>query len=127
MISSPEFFSSAGGDNTGWVTELYRRLLNREPEQSGLDFWVGRVSSGELTREQVVLGFVRSDENFISLVDGWHRQYLGRPASAVESDDYVGQLRDGASQRTIQIQIIDTLEYRNTPPRPAAGTIARLP
>src|SRR2546430_16367367 len=65
-----------------------------------------------------VLGFVRSDENFRLLVQGWFLQYLKRPATTQDQDIFVAQLRNGASQRDIQIELLNTAEYANNPPRP---------
>ncbi|MEX2558820.1 MAG: Ig-like domain-containing protein [Pirellulales bacterium] len=126
MIGSPEFFQSSGGTNTGWVTQLYRRLLGREPEQSGRQFWVDALDQGRMTRQQVVLGFVRSDENFRNLITGWFNQYLGRQPLSTELTNLVGRMGSGASHREVQLGIIDSDEYRNTPPPPLAGTARRL-
>lgn len=126
IISSAEFYASAGGTNSGWVTELYQRLLGRAPDQGGLNHWVGELNAGRLTRPQVVLGFVQSAENFRLLTRGWFQQYLGRAPSQQEEDARVSQLQSGVSQRTVQIQLLDSLEYRNTPPQPAAGVALRV-
>ncbi|MDZ4780852.1 MAG: DUF4214 domain-containing protein, partial [Planctomycetia bacterium] len=115
IIASAEFFASAGGTNTLWVTELYRRLLGREPDAAGLDYWTTRLSSGQLSRQQVVFGFTRSDENFRNLITGWYQQYLGRTPTAEELNTRVDRMRNGATQRTIQIELIDSPEYRLTP------------
>ena len=126
IISSPEFFRSAGGTNHGWVTELYRRLLGRDPDGGGLDYWTGQLEQELRTRPAVVLGFVRSPENFRNLVRGWHGQYLNRAPTAQEENAFVAQLLAGASQRSIQIQILDGAEYFNTPPPPPAGAARRV-
>lgn len=122
IISSPEFFRSAGGTNAAWTTELYRRLLGRDPDSQGLAYWTVQLDSGAMSRPQVVLGFVRSTENFHLLVRGWYSQYLGRSPSASEENAWVGQLQHGASQRSVQIQLLNSPEYRTTPTQPAAGT-----
>lgn len=126
MISSAEFYQSAGGTNVGWTTALYQRLLGRTPDEGGLNYWVSNLDQHKMTQQQVVLGFVRSNENFKNLIAGWHAQYLSRAPSAQELDDYVAQMRAGASHRQIQLSLIDSDEYRNTPPAPAAGTAVRL-
>ncbi|MEX2502508.1 MAG: DUF4214 domain-containing protein [Trueperaceae bacterium] len=126
IISSPEFFASAGGTNRLWATELYRRLLLREPDNQGLAFWSGELDAGRRSRPDVVLGFIRSPENFRNLVQGWFAQYLARQAAASEESFFVGQLRSGVSPRSIQIQILDSTEYRNSPPPPPAGSAARV-
>ena len=132
MLGSPEFYASAGQDhpdlspNAAWATALYERLLNREPDASGLQFWASNLDNGAMTRQQVVLGFVRSDENFLNLTTGFFEEYLSRLPSADELNLYVNQFRAGATQRDIQLAIINLPEYANTPPPPADGTVERI-
>ncbi|MGH7193100.1 MAG: DUF4214 domain-containing protein, partial [Candidatus Saccharimonadales bacterium] len=126
MISSPEFYGEAGNTNTGWVEALYDRLLGRPADAQGLQYWSGKLNSGAMTRPQVVLGFEQSHENFVNTVAGFYQQYLNRQPTAGESANYVGQLEGGTSQAQIQIELINTDEYRNSPPPPAAGTVNRL-
>lgn len=42
VYGSPELRSS-GPDDAAYVTELYRRLLHREPDPSEIPFWVGQL------------------------------------------------------------------------------------
>jgi hypothetical protein len=126
IVSSPEFFRSAGSTNSGWVAEVYRRLLHREAESSGLQYWTGLLNDNLQTRSGVILGFEDSPEDFHNLVKGWYIQYLDRAATTSEEDQFVAEMRNGSTQRTVQIQILDSAEYRNTPPPPSAGTAKRL-
>jgi hypothetical protein len=125
IVSSPEFFRSSGGTNAGWVTELYRRLLGREPEPDGFSSWNTALDNG-LARPQVVLGFISSAENSRNLVRGWYRQYLKREGMTPEVEFFVDQLQNGKSQQSVEIQLIDSPEYLNSPPPPAAGTACRV-
>lgn len=126
IAGSNEFFASASATHVGWVTELYRRLLGREPEPAGLAYWVDLLDRGATTREQVVLGFVRSEENHRNLVAAWYWQYLGREPDADGLAWWVAQLRGGASQRHIQSALIESAEYRGVPAAPGAGSALRL-
>ena len=129
MIGSPEFYASAGqarpdlSPNAAWVTALYERLLNRAPDAQGLQYWTSNLDAGTMTRQQVVLGFVRSPENFANLTTAFFQEYLLRQPSAAELNQYVGQFEAGATQSDIQVAIINLPEYANTPPAPAAGTV----
>jgi hypothetical protein len=41
FYSSPEYYSGlGGGSDTTWVTDLYRAILDRQPDPGGLAFWV---------------------------------------------------------------------------------------
>ncbi|HEV7224159.1 MAG TPA: Ig-like domain-containing protein, partial [Pirellulales bacterium] len=126
MISSPEFFQSAGGTNGAWVQALYQRLLNRPADAHGLAFWENKLDLQLETPQQVAFGFTQSDENFANLITGFYQQYLQRTPSSTELDTFVRQMRAGAAQRQIQIETIDTNEYRNTPPPPASGSALRF-
>lgn len=126
IAASAEFFASAGGSHTGWVTELYRRLLTREPEPAGLAYWVDLLDRSAASRQQVVLGFVQSDENYGNLVAAWYRQYLQRDADPDGLAWWVAQLRAGATQRQVQMALIESAEYRSVPSLPPAQTAVRL-
>ncbi|HEV3342390.1 MAG TPA: DUF4214 domain-containing protein, partial [Pirellulales bacterium] len=128
MISSPEFFAQAGlqhptdSPNQAWVRTLYERLLNREPDTQGLDFWTNKLNTGAMTRPQVVLGFETSPEAYGNDVTSFYQLYLNRNPSPAEQATYVNQLLNGSTQAAVQIEIINTTEYQNNPPLPATGT-----
>ena len=63
FISSPEFNSRYGSlDNAQFVTQLYRNVLGRAPDASGLAFHVQRLGAGT-GRRDVLIGFSESPEN----------------------------------------------------------------
>ena len=114
IISSPEFYQSAGGSDAGWVGELYQRLLGRAASPVEIQYWTDRLSQGA-DRTQVVFGFLRSDESFRNLALAWYGQYLNRRPTQEEMAGVVAAMRSGATQRDIQMQIFDTDEYRRVP------------
>jgi hypothetical protein len=126
MISSPEFFFQAGGTVESWLNQVYRRLLGREADQAGVQYWAKWINSGRMTLSQIVLnGFESSPEYYGNLVDGFFHEYLNHNPNDAELHEYVIQLQSGASQRDIQIELINLPEYRNTPPIPADGEVGR--
>ncbi len=64
MLSSEEFFLSAGGTNRGFVASLYRTLLNRPPEPAGWDYWSALMADG-VSRRAVANEFLRSSEGLL--------------------------------------------------------------
>jgi hypothetical protein len=63
FITSPEFREKYGSlDDVQFVTQLYRNVLNREPEQSGLNAWVDGLRGG-LDRTDVVVEISESPEH----------------------------------------------------------------
>lgn len=45
-----------------FVIRMYETFLNRDPEEDGLNDWVGRLERGEVTRDTLVYGFTNSPE-----------------------------------------------------------------
>lgn len=74
FIQSDEFKQTYGEnvDDTTFVTLLYQNVLNRGPDQAGLDGWRTQLASGQSDRSQVLFGFSESAENkeaVASLID----------------------------------------------------------
>ncbi|MFC3687192.1 polysaccharide deacetylase family protein [Aquipuribacter hungaricus] len=109
LLGSHEFYLRAGGNDEAFVSDLYRKVLGRDVEPSGLQGWVGVVRSQG--RRAAVLGVWDSHEATARRVDDLYCDLLGRhaepaglagwtAAAQVEGDDWV---RD---------QLIRSLEYR---------------
>jgi len=58
----PEFLDRIGDDLTAWLTALYRMALNREPDPTGLMHHVDLITSGAMTREELLDGFLATPE-----------------------------------------------------------------
>lgn len=63
FADSPEFKELNGAlYNAGFITQLYRNVLLREPDQDGLTYWLTQMQSG-MTRGTLLLRFSESPEN----------------------------------------------------------------
>jgi hypothetical protein len=63
FTGSPEFQQKYGSlDDTAFVQQLYRNVLDREGEASGVEGWKGALGTG-MSRADVVLGFSESPEH----------------------------------------------------------------
>ncbi len=70
FVNSPEFAQKYGSNtptNTAFVTALYNNVLNRDPDQGGLDYWTSALDNGA-TRAQLLVGFSESQENMTTLI-----------------------------------------------------------
>jgi hypothetical protein len=56
--TSSESNTLYSGDNKAFVKAIYFNLLNRAPDQAGLDFWSGAIDSGGLTRANASLSIM---------------------------------------------------------------------
>jgi hypothetical protein len=64
FVNSAEFQTHYGPlDNTDFVTQLYENALHRAPDAAGLYFWTNQLTTNNMTRAQVVLGFSDSNEH----------------------------------------------------------------
>lgn len=63
FYESPEFTAKYGAlDDEAYVRQLYRNVLGREGEQSGIEFWTGRLAAGA-ARANIMAGFAEAPEN----------------------------------------------------------------
>lgn len=57
-----EEYTAKGIPNRGYICDLYRGLLGRSPDDQGYHYWLSRLDSKQMTREEVLKGFVSSTE-----------------------------------------------------------------
>lgn len=63
MSQSPEFLALYGDtSNDRFVNALYMNVLDREPDPSGFEFWVGGIETGTFDRLWVLRHFAASSE-----------------------------------------------------------------
>lgn len=68
FIASPEFQATYGNvNNSQFVTLLYQNVLDRAPEEAGLQYHINRLESG-VSRADVLLGFSESPENKANVI-----------------------------------------------------------
>ncbi|WP_328986172.1 DUF4214 domain-containing protein [Thiorhodovibrio winogradskyi] len=64
FVASTEFAQRYGSNLTDadFVSQLYRNMLGREPEEGGLDFWTEQLAAGR-SRGEILTDFAFSPEN----------------------------------------------------------------
>ncbi|SMD08805.1 protein of unknown function [Fulvimarina manganoxydans] len=66
FVASDEFqtaYARIIDDAVAFVTELYRNILDRDPEDAGLTFWANAYSSGQIDVAGALSGLALSEEN----------------------------------------------------------------
>src|SRR5262249_20972797 len=103
---------------TDQVVALYERYLNRAPDPTGEQNWVGLLLAGG-TLEQVAEGLVSSQEYFQDhgstnqgYVNGLYHDVLGRAGSPTEVNAWVVALDGGTSRDQVAIDFLTSTEYR---------------
>ncbi len=71
FTNSPEFITKYGPlSNTQFVTQLYANVLDRTPDQAGLNDWLSQLNQGQ-TREHILVGFAESNEAIMNASVGF--------------------------------------------------------
>jgi hypothetical protein len=109
IIGSAEYYQHAGGTDAAWVTALYQNILGRDPDAGGLEFWVQYIQAH--SKQQVVLGFVTSDEYRLALIAQWYSTYLDREVDEEGAAYWLAQMRGGTSQDAVQAALLSSQEY----------------
>jgi hypothetical protein len=92
FYASDEYYARlGGGTNSSWVSDLYKKLLHRSPDNGGLSYWVGETT--RVGRSGVALEFVQSPETRITRVDALYVRLLGRAPDAAGEAYWAGRIR----------------------------------
>jgi hypothetical protein len=107
--------SSPTGDAADeFVRRLYRNVLGRKVETSGLDFWGSqlRAANGALEgRTAVVTGIWESLEHRGLQVDHFYATFFGRSADREGRSYWSAQLQGGVSETDVALQLVSSAEY----------------
>jgi len=99
------------------VTDLYRTILGRDPDQGGANFFFSLLKGG-LSHQSAKAIMFASDEYFTVFGGGTNQGFLnalygdqvGRAVDSVGSQVFGGQLNGGARRDAVAIQVINSFE-----------------
>jgi hypothetical protein len=110
FYSSAEYFTGiGGGTNTTWVTDLYHKILLRDPD-SGLSFWVG--VAGTKGRLAVSLPFFQSAESLNTRVKAGFEKFLNREPDSGGLTFWSGQIKT-KGDLALAVSLAGSTEYLN--------------
>lgn len=114
FYASPEYYSTTGGNtDRSWVTDLYVKLLKRQPDAAGLDGWTGALSRG-MPRDELAFGFYQSSESLSVRIDGLYRKFLLRGAEPAGVQSWTPFVR-GQGDLSLAAALAASIEYQNRP------------
>jgi hypothetical protein len=126
ILASQEFFDDSSDTNTGYITLLYQRVLQRPAESDGLTYWLGLMSPPTSeTRLQIASQFYDTHEKHVDLVDFLFGEYFQGVTPLPNATPYVTDLDQGQTETQVEKAIIDSSAYSSNPSEPAAGTVGR--
>lgn len=72
FIDQPETVAAypEGTSNTVFAETVFNNVLGRTPDQAGLDFWVGVLDAGDVTRDQFILEVLRGAKSELKPEEG---------------------------------------------------------
>jgi hypothetical protein len=132
ILSSPEFFNDAVSlygtvmpdHNEDFVRLLYQRALDRSSDNTGLLYWTQKLDALQIAPIQAAAAFYGSHEDHVDLVNFLYGEYFnGATPTAAEAAPYVADLDTGQTETQVELAMIDSAPYQNTPPEPAAGSV----
>jgi hypothetical protein len=119
FASSAEFTLRYGSvSNDQFVTLAYQNVLGRAPDTAGYNHWLNLLTTNQMTRGQVMLGFSESQEfrnssyNEVAVT----MAYVGllrRSPDPVGYLSWLSGLDGGSSVTALLAGFIDSQEYRN--------------
>jgi hypothetical protein len=116
-LASEEWNSRFGSyNNTEFVNKLYRDMLHREPDQLGLEYWIGVLGNGALTRAEVILAFCDCPEYGTANSEQklTYQLYIGLLGRMPDSEGYaywVNQLQTGTPRENVIDAFLSCPEY----------------
>ena len=102
--------TEAATANQRLVSEMYRDLLGRKVDATGLAAWAGLLDSG-VSRTQVALDIMASGEYLKRVVDELYLKYLQRPADPTGEAMFVSDLQMGVTIEQVIAAIAGSPEY----------------
>jgi LCP family protein required for cell wall assembly len=115
------FPASIGGGSAeqiqSFVTRFYVQCLGRQPDEDGLNEWVGRLMNGSKTGADVAEGFVfskefleqqHSNEEFVTIL---YRAFFNREPDANGYSAWLGRLSGGMTRESVLDGFLKSKEF----------------
>jgi hypothetical protein len=111
VLSSQEYFQRQSGSTiAGFVTSLYRDVLHRAPDLTGLSAFSQAVSNG-VPRTAIAAAFLNSPEYHSDLAASFYPRFLARVADPGGLNFFAGVLQSGIRDETVIAAMMSSPEY----------------
>ncbi|WP_434311563.1 DUF4214 domain-containing protein [Hominifimenecus sp. rT4P-3] len=117
-VEAPMYLATAEEGVTGFVTRLYKIVLQRTPRADEVQFWVDRLKGNQASGSEVAAGFFNSDEykkrnkSDEAFVTDLYQAIMGRQPDATGYNGWVGRLKDGGSRPNVLAGFLNSEEFR---------------
>lgn len=110
ICESQAFWDLSGKSNAGYVQRLYRTLLARDVNAEDVAYWVSKLNGG-MSRRDVAVRLLDSDEYHALFVDGLYQAILDRPPDSSGRAYWVQRMRNGLSQEEVILGFLEGQEF----------------
>ncbi|HEY1861294.1 MAG TPA: DUF4214 domain-containing protein, partial [Gemmataceae bacterium] len=110
FLQSPEYFQDHGGTFNGWLSAVYKSVLNRAADSGGVAGWAAVRSAG-ISLNQIALGILTSTESNYRFVASEYQAILQRPADAGGLNAFASGLGQGLSWENVIAALYGSAEF----------------
>ena len=109
---------------SSFIDMLYRRLLGREPDEAGKQYWLSSVRSGDMTVEDMIEGFIQSEEyqalnkTDAEYIEDLYFVCLRRGSDANGLANWLRVLATADDRTSVVAGFLNSEEYGKLPDRP---------
>ena len=93
-----------------YLDGLYENILERDPDDEGMEYWRNELVSGNQTREEVKSNINRSDEKWLG---DTYKELLGRSLGNEGRDYWLDDIEQGQTRDQVIANIKRSSEYLN--------------
>ena len=103
----------------GFASRLYTVALNRDAEQSGLEYWANELSAGRVDGAAAARAFINSDEfksmklNNSDYLAVLYSVFFNRDMGAEERDYWLSELKTNATRESVLEGFIGSNEWKD--------------
>lgn len=110
FFNSPEYKNNYPENNI-FINSLYTKLLDREPDPSGKEFWMQKMING-MSRSEVAAGFIKSEEYCRKLSKSMYQHFLRREPEEAGWKVWTDQLQNGLYYQELVVGFVTSKEYQ---------------
>jgi len=118
-IERGTYTAPPGGWTRVFVTRLYKEVLGRDPDTSGLNHWTNEILSGRRTGASAAHAFIFSNERAQHLlnngqyIDLLYKTMMGRVPDAAGRNHWVNRLNSGWTRAEVFNAFVISVEFTN--------------
>ncbi len=110
IVTSPEYTNNHP-DTASFIDSLYRAALGRPVDAGSLSYWTQVVAGSG--RAAAARGILTSDEAYTQMINAVYSQYLGRSATAADTQWRLNQLHAGMTPQDTAASVLASDEFYN--------------